>query len=84
MAQWPPSLSSPPSNSRFPSSHFPISNTDSLVVRARLAVVADELEAADHLANGEEAEALGEDDTASGELGGVEVAGLLEEGLRGG
>ena len=33
-----------------------------------LAVVANQLEPADHLANGEEAQALGEHDAASGDL----------------
>jgi hypothetical protein len=54
-----------------------------LVVRGGLAVVANELHAANHLADGEETDALGEDDTAGGELGGAEVAGLVEEVLGG-
>jgi hypothetical protein len=52
-----------------------------LVVRARVAVVAHDLEASDHLTNGEEAEALGEDDTAGGQLGGAEGSHLLEVSL---
>ena len=44
-------------------------------------MVADNLHAADHLADGEETDALGEDDAASGQLGGAEVAGLVEEVL---
>jgi hypothetical protein len=89
------SISSKPSD-RFPSIH-PVSLPDSfqakivqfpagppaLVVRRRLAVVADNLEAADHLADGEEAEALGEDDAAGDELGGADVADGLEDGLGG-
>ena len=55
----------------------------SLVVGTSLAVVANELEAANHLANGEETEALGSDDTASGELGRANVAGALEKALCG-
>lgn len=51
------------------------------MVRRRLAVVADNLEAADHLADGEEAEALSEDDAAGDELGGADVADGLEDGL---
>ena len=51
-----------------------------LVVSSRaLAVVANELEAADHLANGEEAEALSQQNTTTNELGGREVAGALYE-----
>jgi hypothetical protein len=46
-------------------------------------VVADELHAADHFADGEETDTLGEDDAAGGELGGAEVAGLVEEVLGG-
>lgn len=53
-----------------------------LVVLASLAVVADELEATNHLADGEETQALGGNDAASGELGGAEVADLVEEVLR--
>ena len=43
-----------------------------------LAVVTDELEAADHLANGEEAEALSEENTSSGDLCPGDVADVLE------
>lgn len=46
-----------------------------------LAVVADNLEAANHLANGEEAETLGRHDATSNELDGTEVANLLDEVL---
>ena len=53
------------------------------MVGTSLAVVANELEAANHLANGEETEALGSDDTASGELGRANVAGALEKALCG-
>lgn len=49
------------------------------MVAGSLAVVTDELEAAEHLTNSEEAEALGEDNTASNELGSTNVADLLEE-----
>lgn len=44
-----------------------------------LATVADELEAANHLADGEETEELGEDDTTSDELGSTNAADGLEE-----
>lgn len=47
----------------------------------RLASVADELEAAKHLANGKEAQALGGDDASGNELGGAEVADRVEDGL---
>lgn len=43
-----------------------------------VAVVADELEAADHLADGEEAEALSEEDTSSGDLCPGDVTDVLE------
>lgn len=43
-----------------------------------LAVVADELETADHLADGEEAEALSEENTSSGDLCPGDVADVLE------
>lgn len=46
-------------------------------------MVADQLEPANHLANGEETKALGEDDTAGGELGGTDVADALEDGSGG-
>lgn len=48
-----------------------------LMVGFGLAVIADNLEAANHLANGEEAETLGGHDTTSNELDGTEVANLL-------
>lgn len=51
------------------------------LVVSSLAAVADELEATNHLADGEETKALGEDDTASSELGSANVADLLEESL---
>lgn len=46
-----------------------------------LAVVADDLEAADHLTDGEEAQGLGEDDADGGELRGAEVADGVDGGL---
>lgn len=52
-----------------------------LVVGGNLAVVANELEAAGNLADGEEAEALGEDDATGDELGGAQAADLLEDVL---
>lgn len=51
------------------------------MVRGGLAVVSDNLEAANHLTDGEETEALGGNDTGGGELGVAEVAGLLEDVL---
>lgn len=51
------------------------------MVAGNLAVVADELEAADNLADGEEAEALGEDDTTGNKLGSAEAADLLDNVL---
>lgn len=51
------------------------------LVVSGLAGVADELEAANHLADGEEAQALSGDDATSDELGGADVADGLEEGL---
>jgi hypothetical protein len=45
-----------------------------------LAAVPDELEAANHFADGEEAEALGEQDAAGGRLGSCDVAQLLGVG----
>lgn len=53
------------------------------MVRAGLAAVANELESANHLAHGEEAEALSGDDTTNGELSGADIPGLLDEGLGG-
>lgn len=53
-----------------------------LVVGGSLAVIADELEAAKHLTNGEEAEAFSSDNAASDELGVADVAGLLDNALR--
>lgn len=44
-------------------------------------MVSDNLEAANHLTDGEETEALGSNDTGGGELGIAEVAGLLEDVL---
>lgn len=62
-----------------------------MVSGTSLAVVADELEAADHLANGEEAEALGGDDTDGDKRRRVDAAealgsssGLLGRGLSSG
>lgn len=53
-----------------------------LVVRGSLPSVANELESANHLANGEKSKALSEDDAASNELAGCQAADLLEEVLR--
>lgn len=53
-----------------------------LVVRGSLSSVANELESANHLANGEKSKALSEDDAASNELAGCQAADLLEEVLR--
>ena len=53
------------------------------MVSGSLAAVANQLESANHLANGEEAEALGEDDTTSSDLDTVEIPGLVEEVLGG-
>lgn len=53
------------------------------MVGGGLAAVADELEAADDLADGEEADKLREDDAAGGELGGADAADAVEDGLRG-
>lgn len=50
------------------------------MVSGGLAVVADHLHAADHLADGEEAEDLGDDDASGRQLGAVDVAGLLQQG----
>jgi hypothetical protein len=70
------------------SSNRPILFTDCalaacLVVRS-LAVVPNDLEAAKHLADGEEAEDLRSDDAGGGQLRGAQVAGVLDERLRGG
>lgn len=54
-----------------------------LVVGARLAVVADHLETANHLADGKEAETLSEDDAAGDDLGVVDIPGLADEVLGG-
>lgn len=53
------------------------------MVSGSLAAVANQLESANHLANGEEAEALGEDDTTSSDLDTAEIPGLVEEVLGG-
>lgn len=53
------------------------------MVRANLAVVSNELEAANNLANGEEAEGLGEDDTAGGKLGHADISYGVDEALGG-
>ena len=53
------------------------------MVRRDLAAVTDELESADNLANGEEAENLSSDDTTSGELGRADIPHLLD-GVLGG
>jgi hypothetical protein len=47
-----------------------------------LAVIANQLEPANHLADGEESEALSEDDAAGNELGLADVSKLLEQGGR--
>ena len=54
-----------------------------LVVGTGLAAVTDELEAADDLADGEEAEELGENDTAGDNLGCGDIADVVDDGLRG-
>ena len=48
------------------------------MVSTSLAVVADDLESANHLSNGEEAEALSEDDSAGEELGTGQIPRLLQ------
>jgi hypothetical protein len=45
-------------------------------------VVANDLEAANHLANGEEAETLGRYHTCSSELGAVHISDALDYGCR--
>lgn len=72
----------PKSTSSLPAS-VSVSRASNLVVRAGLAVVADELHATDHLADGEETNTLGEDDAAGCELRGAEVASLVKEVLGG-
>lgn len=52
------------------------------MVSAGLAVVTDKLHPTNHLANGEETEALGHNNATSDELAPVDVPGLLENGLR--
>lgn len=52
------------------------------MVGGSLSSVANKLESANHLTNGEESKALGEDDTAGNELAGSQAADLLEEVLR--
>lgn len=52
------------------------------MVRGSLSSVANELESANHLANGEKSKALSEDDAASNELAGSQAADLLEKVLR--
>lgn len=54
-----------------------------LVVGGGLAVVADELEAANHLSDGEESEALCENDAAGDELSSADVANALDGGAGG-
>lgn len=51
------------------------------MVGGGLSSVANELESANHLTNGEKSKALGEDDTAGNELAGSQAADLLEEVL---
>lgn len=50
-------------------------------MRSSLTAVAHKLEATEHLANGEETEEFGSDDTTSSKLGGAEALDLLEEVL---
>lgn len=54
-----------------------------VLVVGDLAVVADELEAADHLANGEEAETLGRNNAAGSQLRRADTQSALDEGLGG-
>lgn len=64
-----------------PHKYYPLSTPLSrplVVGGSRLAVVADQLEPADHLPHGEEAEALRGDDAASNQLSPRDVAGLLQ------
>lgn len=56
---------------------------NSVVVRS-LAVVSNQLESANHLANGEKADAFGKEDTAGGELRVAEAPEVARPGLRGG
>jgi hypothetical protein len=53
-----------------------------LVVGRGLATVANKLESANHLTNGEEAEDLSRNNTASGELGRADIPHLLDSVLR--
>ena len=52
------------------------------MVRGGLSAVANQLESANHLTNGEEAEALSKYDTASSQLTRGQAADLLDEVLR--
>lgn len=51
------------------------------MVRSSLSAVANQLESANHLANGEETQALGEDDTTRNQLARSQATGLLEKVL---
>lgn len=51
------------------------------MVRSSLSAVANQLESANHLANGEETQALSEDDTTSNQLARSQAASLLEKVL---
>ena len=53
-----------------------------LMVLSNLTVVADELETANHLADGKESQTLGGNDTAGGELSSAEITDLVNEVLR--
>ena len=51
------------------------------MVRRGLSAVAHQLESANHLTNGEEAQALSKDNTAGNQLTGSQAADLLDEVL---
>jgi len=94
MSSFPPSVRSKESRNYLGNTVYTSSilsrSTYLVVLGTVLAVVTNDLEAADHLTNGEETKTLGSHNTASNQLGRVDVAELLQHGrgllrsLRGG
>jgi hypothetical protein len=72
-----PSNHKPP-NTKLPSSSHP--SRSSVMGSGHLAVVTDQLKSTDHLADGEEAEALGKQNATSNSLRPVDVSHPLEDG----
>ena len=79
-SQLPPAGKAPAQLLKQPCSFSPFWSRKHLVVSSRLAVVSDQLETTNHLANGEETKTLGQYNATSGKAGCAEGSRRLDAG----